>query len=255
MELFLKDKNVVVTGGSKGIGFACAQGFLDEGASVTIIGSNKATIDLAKNNLKCNGGKLNAICSDLSKVENARGLKDLLTSTDILVNNAGAIPGGGLDAIASEAWHEAWELKVHGYIEMSRLALAPMYEKGEGAIINIIGIFGASPKADYLCGAAGNAALIAFTQALGSQSAKKGVRVLGINPGATRTERLEKLYRSRAVAKFGDENRWKELLGDLPFGRLAEPTEIADLTVFLASKRASYLSGVVIDADGGNRYA
>jgi NAD(P)-dependent dehydrogenase (short-subunit alcohol dehydrogenase family) len=129
-----------------------------------------------------------------------------------------------------------------------------MEARGTGVILNIIGMAGRAPRADYICGAAGNAALIAFTNALGARSVDHGVRVLGINPAGTRTERYETLARARAKSRFGDESRWRELLTNLPFGRPAEPAEIADLAVYLASARASYLSGTVVDADGGGQF-
>lgn len=130
-----------------------------------------------------------------------------------------------------------------------------MTARKDGVIVNVIGFAGAAPKYDYLCGSTANAALIAFTRAVGAHSAMQGVRVLGVNPGPTKTERLAKLYRERAAAKFGDAERWGELVSHLPFGRPALPEEMADLVVYLASARASYLSGVVVDADGGGMYA
>ena len=120
--------------------------------------------------------------------------------------------------------------------------------------IAVIGMAGRAPRADYVCGAAGNAALIALTGALGGRSTQHGVRVAGINPAATRTDRIVALSKSRAKTKFGDESRWEEMLSGLPLGRPAEPEEIADLAVFLASPRGGYLSGTTVDVDGGNLF-
>lgn len=102
--------------------------------------------------------------------------------------------------------------------------------------------------------AAGNAALIALTRAVGARSVDWNVRVFGINPSPTRTSRIETIARRRAEDRFGDPERWPEALGPLPFGRLAEPAEIADLAVMLASPRAAYLSGTVVDVDGGQAF-
>jgi NAD(P)-dependent dehydrogenase (short-subunit alcohol dehydrogenase family) len=97
----------------------------------------------------------------------------------------------------------------------------------------------------------GNASLMAFTRAVGSKSVDHGVRVVAINPPATRTDRMLTLLRGQAEQQFGDPERWPELTKHMPFGRAAEPDEVADLAVFLASDRASYISGVVMTLDGG----
>ena len=94
-----------------------------------------------------------------------------------------------------------------------------------------------------------------FTRALGGESPRHGVRVFGVNPSRTRTDRVLTLARQRAQARWGDESKWQETLSDLPFGRLMEPAEVADMIVFGASPRAGYLSGTVIDLDGGEQYA
>jgi len=144
---------------------------------------------------------------------------------------------------------------VHGYIGLARHYYPRMREAGSGVIANIIGMAGSAPRADYICGAAANASLIAFTRALGGESPRHGVRVFGVNPSRTRTDRVLTLARQRAQARWGDESKWQETLSDLPFGRLMEPAEVADMIVFGASPRAGYLSGTVIDLDGGEQYA
>ncbi|WP_420996124.1 short-chain dehydrogenase/reductase [Cupriavidus sp. 30B13] len=254
MDLHLTGKSVLVTGGTRGIGLACARAFAGEGASVTIAGSTQASADKARLALRGEGIEVQALCADLSRTQERQALAERLRSVDILVNNAGAIPGGGLTALSDEQWRSAWDLKVHGYIDTTRLALPEMMARGAGVIVNVIGIAAQMPRYDYLCGSVGNAALSTFTRAVGAHATTRGVRVLGVNPGPTETDRLVKLYKARALQKFGDESRWEEMLRHLPFGRAARPDEIADLVIYLASDRASYLSGVVIDADGGAQY-
>jgi len=139
-------------------------------------------------------------------------------------------------------------------VHLMQLYLAKMKERGGGVIVNVIGMAGQAPRWDYICGAGGNAALIALTRAAGARSVDWNVRVLAVNPTSTRTDRIESLMRKKARDQFGDENRWPDALGATPFGRLAEPREVADLVVMLASSRASYISGTVVDIDGGHTY-
>ena len=256
MNLNLHHKKVLITGGSKGIGYACAELFLAEGAQVIIVSRQANSIDQAIKVLqKKYGQQVTGHTVDLSAPDAVKKMSQLMVGVDILVNNAGAIPGGGLDAIDDERWRQAWDLKVYGYINTIREVLPKMVERKSGVIINIIGMAGAAPSYDYVCGSMANASLITFTKAVGGYSSKSGVRVLGVNPGPTETDRLIKLYKERAKYQLGDEDKWRDLLPNLPFGRPAKPEEIANLVVFLASDKASYLSGLVIDADGGAMYA
>jgi len=256
MDLGLKGKRVLVTGGSKGIGLATAQAFVGEGASVVLAGRDPATLQAAASGLQAEGAQVQTIACDLSKDEERARVFAAYPDIDILVNNAGAIPGGGLADISMDRWRDAWALKVFGYIHLSQLFYAPMLARGAGVIINIIGMGGRAVRADYICGAAGNAALIGFTNALGADSPKHGVRVFGINPSPTLTDRVKTLYRARAKAAFGDADRWQDLLDEskMPFGRIKKPAEVGALAAMLASDRVQYLSGTVIDLDGGGQW-
>jgi NAD(P)-dependent dehydrogenase (short-subunit alcohol dehydrogenase family) len=251
MDLQLKGKTVVVTGSSKGIGLACAESFAREGATVVITGRDAARLDAAKASLEKQGAKAIAFVGDLGVEADREKLFAAHGSADILVNNAGAIPGGNLFDITMARWTEAWQLKVFGYVHMTQLFLGAMKARKGGVIVNIIGMAGQEPRWDYVCGAAGNASLIAFTKAVGAQSVDWNVRVLGINPSATRTDRIEQMMRKRAQDKHGDPERWREGIANFPFGRMAEASEIADLAAMIASPVCGYLSGTVIDADGG----
>ncbi|QCI64216.1 SDR family oxidoreductase [Phreatobacter stygius] len=255
MDLGLSGKTVLVTGASKGIGLACAEVFAAEGARVIMVARDRARLDEAAADLRTrHQGPIEIFAADLSKGPERDKLWAAQPTIDILVNNAGAIPGGGLLDLTMEQWEEAWSLKVMGYIHLTRLALTTMKERGSGVIVNIIGMAGRSPRYGYLCGATGNAALMAFTGAVGGKSQEWGVRVFGINPAATRTDRIVSLSKQRAQAAFGDENRWEEMLTDLPFGRPIEPAEIANAAAFLASPACGYVSGAVLDVDGGGAF-
>jgi len=171
---------------------------------------------------------------------------------DALINNAGAVRGGEIDDIDDDAWRAGWELKVFGYINLSRLCYGAMKARGAGGVIvNVIGLAGERPNAKVVALSSGNAALIALTRALGGRAPDFGLRVLGVNPGPTETERAVTLFRRQARDRFGDPERWRELVTDLPFGRPAKPEEVADVVVFLASDRAAYVSGSVLNVDGG----
>jgi NAD(P)-dependent dehydrogenase (short-subunit alcohol dehydrogenase family) len=240
MDLNLKGKRVLVTGGSKGIGRACAEAFAREGAEVRVAARNPAP-----------GGAFVSKAIDLSVRGAADQLAEWAGDLDILVNNAGAIPGGDLLKVDEETWRRAWDLKLFGYVNLSRRIYARMKQKRSGVIVNIIGSAGEKLDAAYIAGSTANAGLMAFTRALGGASHADGIRVLGINPGPTSTERLNGLFRQRAATLLGDEKRYQELFSNMSFGRPATAEEIADAAVFLASDKSAYTTGCILTIDGG----
>jgi NAD(P)-dependent dehydrogenase (short-subunit alcohol dehydrogenase family) len=188
---------------------------------------------------------------DLSNGDACRALAAAVGEIDILVNNAGAIPGGDLAAVDDARWRSAWDLKVFGFISLTRAIYPEMVKRKRGVVINIVGLAGELLNANYIAGTTGNAALMAFSRALGAQSFDSGVRVVGINPGMAATDRMRTLMETRAQDQLGDKSRWREFTKELPQSRGAEPEEVANLAVFLASDRASYVSGTVVTIDGG----
>jgi NAD(P)-dependent dehydrogenase (short-subunit alcohol dehydrogenase family) len=244
MNLELDGKSVLVTGGSKGIGLACAKAFAAEGCRVHIASRSRETLEKAAKEI---GGETRIHVADLRDGAALRGLAQACAEVDILVNNAGDIPGGTIEAIDEAKWRHAWELKVFGYVNLARELFARMKARGAGVIVNVIGMAGEHPSFEYICGSTANAGLAAFTKALGKGSAASGVRVLGVHPPATRTDRIIPVMKAAAKEKLGDENRWQELAGTGPFGQMIEPAQVADMVAFLASARAGKLSGVVIN--------
>src|SRR5262245_25840232 len=219
MDLHLKGRRVLVTGASKGIGKACVDLLAQEGCSV--LGASRSIAAGASTKP-----------ADLAKRGVAEELAAWAGDLDILVNNAGAIPGGDLQRVDEETWRRAWDLKVFGYINLTRAVYARMKARGRGVIVNILGNAGERLNAAYIAGSTANAGLMAFTRALGGVSHADGIRVLGINPGPVATDRLLSLYRQMAQTKLGDPERYPELFKEMSFGRPASAQEIASAVAF-----------------------
>ncbi|APE43925.1 short-chain dehydrogenase [Sulfitobacter alexandrii] len=258
MDLELKGRHVLVTGASKGIGLETARAFAAEGARVTLVSRSRDALSAAREALVADSGAVvDCHAADLSDDAARAALFDDLPDVDILVNNAGAIKSGPLSERTMDDWRVGFDLKVWGYIHLCMLYAPRMRARGAGTIINIIGMGGRAVRPSYIIGAAGNAALIGFTNALGAETPQDGVRVFGINPSATRTDRMTDRLRAAARDRFGDADRWEELLDPdrFPFGRPAHAREVAALAVLLASPKVHYLSGTVVDMDGGGQWA
>ena len=253
MDLGLTGRCALITGGSKGIGFAAAWALAREGCDLHLAARTQADLEKAKASIssRFNVG-VSIHSADLSQGDVARQLIDTCADIDILVNNAGAIPAGDIQAVREPRWREAWDLKVFGYINTCRAVLENMKGRGKGVIVNVIGSAGERPTPGYIAGAGGNAAIMAMTRALGAESSRDGVRVVGINPGAIETERLVTLARTSAADKLGDPERWREVLDqNYPPGK---PEHIGDMVAFLASDLSANTTGTVITIDGGSSY-
>jgi hypothetical protein len=224
----------------------------EEGCDVMLVARTAADLEaaraaiVAKHNVAVRSYPL-----DLSDSRNVDKLAAECVDIEILVNNAGAIPGGDIVQIDEARWRQAWDLKVFGYINMTRRFYALMAARKKGVIINILGAAGENPDFDYIAGSSGNASLMAFTRAIGGTAPRDGLRVVGINPGPVMTDRLVTLMRTRAQTEFGNAERWTEFMKLLAFGRAAKPEEIAWIAAFLASDLSAYTTGSIVTIDGG----
>jgi len=252
MDLHLTGKIALVTGASQGIGLAVARLLAEEGCHVHLAARSAEKLEAAAAELRAaHGVQAWAHPCDLTQPGAAEALAEACGDAEILINNAGAVPGGRLTDLDETRWRAGWELKVFGYINMTRAFYARMAARRHGVIVHVIGIGGERPDFNYIAGAASNAGLMAFSRALGSKSAEDGVRVVAVNPGWIATERMVTILSGRAERELGDPARWPELLTPLPFGRAGTPEEVANVVAFVASDRASYVSGTVVTVDAG----
>jgi NAD(P)-dependent dehydrogenase (short-subunit alcohol dehydrogenase family) len=252
MELKLAGRTALITGASKGIGLSVAQWFAREGVHVNLVArSGEALKKEAAEIAAATGVKTQVLAADLADSAARERVYKAFSDVDIVVNNAGAVPGGNIHDVDEAAWRAGWDLKIFGYVGMTRHYLKTMEARRHGVIINIIGLGGERLDATYIAGAMGNAGLMAFTRAIGGTSLDHGVRVVGVNPGPVLTDRVEVLGRKRAARLYGDESRWKESFARMPHGRPATCDEVAAMVVFLASDLCSYVSGTIVTIDGG----
>jgi len=257
MDLKLRDKTALVTGGSEGIGRAIALGLAREGVDVAICARRAGPLEeTAKAIAAETGRRVIPIPADLTKDEDARAfVKDghaALGRIDIMVNNAGAAPGGVIESLSEADWTLALQLKFMGYVRCLRYALPLMVEQGGGRVVNLIGNDGVKPSYWEIAPGAANAAGHNLTLALAGQYGRKGISFVAVNPGPVRTERWTGLVNAMARdMQISFEEADTLAPASIPMGRIAETEECADLVVMLASPRMHFVNGTMIEIDGG----
>lgn len=260
MNLHLQNLHVLITGGSKGIGLACARLFLEEGARVTLVSRDQANLNSAKESLGRTASiwndQIRTLSADLQDPSEAQNMVDEVQNVfgpvDVLVNCAGAARRTPPDELTAQVWLDAMKAKYLTYIHVMDPLIKQMAQRGNGVIVNVVGMGGKVASAIHLPGGSANAALMLANVGLANAYARKGVRVNVVNPGLTLTERLQEgLMADAKVKKMSIEDALKTANDRLPLGRIAEPEEIANAVVFLASSRASYINGAVLSMDGG----
>jgi NAD(P)-dependent dehydrogenase (short-subunit alcohol dehydrogenase family) len=257
MDLGLTDNIVVVTGASKGIGYACAEAFAREGARVVLVSRSAANLGAALAKFPATRHSPRTVVADLVHAEQAARMTDEVERDvgpiDILVNSAGAARRYAPQDLDAAAWHAAMDAKYFSYIHPIDAVLKRMAARGRGAIVNIIGSGGKVANPVHLPGGAANAALMLATAGLAAAFAPKGIRINGINPGATLTGRVrEGLSVEAKMTGLAEDELLKGTQARIPLGRLGTPEEVARVALFLASAEASYVTGAIVPMDGGS---
>jgi NAD(P)-dependent dehydrogenase (short-subunit alcohol dehydrogenase family) len=252
MELGLEGKVVLVAGGSKGIGLACALAFEAEGARIAICSRSRENVDQAS-------AKMNealGVVADLADAVGAERMidtvEDRLGPIDVLINSAGAAKRTPPDDLNPAVWREAFDAKFFSYINVIDPMVKRMAKRGSGVIVSVIGVGGKVASSTHLAGGSANAALMLATAGLGATYAGKGVRVVAVSPGLTETDRVaEGLAADARLANISIDEARSRSVARLPLGRMASAEEIADAVLFLASPKAGYITGVTLSMDGG----
>lgn len=255
MNLNLTGQHVLVTGGSKGIGLACARAFLAEGARVSINSRDPGNLKTAAAALAAPEGRLACHAADLIDPLAAQAMVDAAEAAfgpiDVLVTSAGAARRTPPAELTPAAWRAAMDAKYFSYIHVIDPVIKRMGDRGRGVIVNVIGAGGKVASPTHLPGGSANAALMLATAGLANAYGAKGVRVNAVNPGATLTDRLkEGLAAESRLAGISVEEALRRATSRTALGRLAEPDEIAAVVLFLSSSQASYVSGAIIGMDG-----
>jgi 3-oxoacyl-[acyl-carrier protein] reductase len=251
-----KDKVVVVSGGSRGIGRGIAAAFAAEGARTVLAASSQPNLEAAAEEIGRTAPiRPEIVAADLRGEDGCnavfRHVSDRLGRCDVLVNSAGATRAGAFLALGEDVWQDGFALKFFGCVRLSRL-FWPFLKTAKGHVVNIIGGAARTPDPEFLIGGAVNAAMHNFTKGLSGLGKRDGVNVNAILPGMTETERVEQLFKQRAEAGKTTVDAVRDaLIAKDGLARLGKPEDVAALALFLTSQRARHVQGTAIAVDGG----
>jgi len=254
-ERTFEDKVIIVTGASRGIGKAIALRLARDGGRLFLAARDKAMLAKVIAEIEAGGGTAMSFATDLRVAESPAALVDAALETygaiDIIVNNAGATRRGDFLELTETDWMDGFALKFFGAVRLTRAAW-PHLKKRRGSVLNIIGIGGRTPGAEFTIGGSVNGACLSFTKALADLGIRDGVQVNAINPGFVRTDRLRTLLESEAAQQGGDIDAViEQVVRKSNVVRLGEPEDVANLAAFVLAPQARLLQGALIDLDGG----
>jgi 3-oxoacyl-[acyl-carrier protein] reductase len=256
MDLALRSRVAFVAAASKGLGRAVAEALTAEGAAVAICARGQAALDETAAAIRGRGGRVHAVQADVVSPEAlTRAIDDAaraLGPIDILVTNSGGPPAGKFETLSADQWDHAARVLLTSAVTAARAVLPGMRDRRWGRILNVASIAAKQPVEGLMLSNSLRAAVLAFGRTLANEVAKDGITVNNLLPGYTRTERVvelsEHIAATEGIAVSAAYDRWER---EIPMGRLGEPREFAALAVFLASERASYITGQTIAVDGG----
>jgi len=263
MDLGLKNKIALVLASSKGLGFACAKSFYNEGASVVICSRSEDNLKTAKEKIESEvelskemDNTIYPIVADLMSEDQIYNLIDKVVSKfgriDILVHNAGGPPSGPIDKISSEEWTDSIDLNLRSFIRIARLVIPLMKKQQYGRIVAITSVSVKQPLENLVLSNTTRLGVVGFAKTIANEHAKDNILVNVVCPGPNLTDRMKELI-NKTVNDTGKSEAevQKAWTDQIPLGRLGKPEELASLVVFLASEKASYITGTVIQVDGG----
>lgn len=247
----LKDKVAIVTGGAKGIGYASAECLMCLGAAVLLVDVSPEALDTAKRSLTGKSGQVDGVTADISKMADAeRAIQTAVErfgGVDILVNNAGIQTFGDPVTTTEEIWDRTMGVNLKGHWMMSKCAIPEMLKKGKGAIVNVSSVQGLASQKNVVAYSTSKHAMIGLTRSMAVDMASRNIRVNCVCPGTVSTPMIESI-----IALDSDPDRLRQILNKMhPLGRIAQPSEIGEVIAFLASDRASFMTGSIVTVDGG----
>ena len=261
MDLGLENKVALVLASSKGLGFACAKGLYEEGANVVICSRSEENLSKAKESLASIAtiGENNKVHSIVVNLMDEEQIKSLVEKTlaefgriDVLVHNAGGPPSAPIEKITKKNWKDSIDLNLLSFVRIAELVVPIMQKQGSGRIIAITSVSVKQPLNNLVLSNTTRLGIVGFAKTLANENAKENILVNVVCPGPTLTDRMKEIINTTVEntgqSKEEVEKAWTD---QIPLGRMGNPEEFANIVVFLASEKASYITGTVIQVDGG----